>query len=96
MAVPTLGDLKRLVPARHQIIDGTFIASGDPGPRDDFAIGAKPGCTWDNMATHTAYVCVSAEIGSAVWVQAEATGDGGVICRTWPFPESKGDGHSGS
>ncbi len=61
------GDIMMTAAAGYQIIGGGFTAFRAPGPTDDLAMGAKPGCTWIDQAGQAAYVCISAGIASAVW-----------------------------
>jgi hypothetical protein len=61
------GDIIQSSSAGYQIVSGGFTAFRPPGPTDDSAIGAKPGCTWIDQAGQAAYVCISAAIASSVW-----------------------------
>ncbi|RWG53332.1 MAG: hypothetical protein EOQ64_24210 [Mesorhizobium sp.] len=51
-----------------------FAAVADPAATDDSSEGYQVGSTWVNTATDTAFVCVDATAGAAIWTATAQVG----------------------
>ncbi len=52
-----------------------------PGVNDDIDIGVAPGTIWVDETANTAYICVDATNGAAVWDEIAAGGGGGDVSK---------------